>query len=201
MLRPGFADPVHDAQGVFRAVLDALARPGTIQPIPARLDPPAPLTPELAAIALALTDRDTPVWLDPVLADAPDVAAYLRFHTGAPLTGDPAHAAFALVREPARCPPLAAFGQGTPAYPDTSTTVILALDRIEDADGLRLAGSHLRLAGPGIRGTASIALAPMPAGWPEALRQNHAAFPLGIDALLTAPGRVAGLPRSTLVEP
>lgn len=194
MLRAGFHDPVHEAQGVFRAVLDALARPGTIQAIAARLDPPAPLTPELAAIALALTDRETPVWLDPVLAAAPEVAGYLRFHTGAPLTGDPLAAAFALVREPGRCPPLATFGQGTPAYPDTSTTLVLALDAIE-------AGEGLHLSGPGIRGSAKLALAPMPPGWPGDLRENHAGFPLGVDCLLTAPGRVAGLPRSTVVEP
>ena len=193
MLRPGFAEPVHDAQGVFRAVLDALARPGTVQALPVRLDPPAPLTPELAAIALALTDRDTPVWLDPALRASPEVAAYLRFHTGAPLTDDPAAAAFAFAREAERCPPLAAFGQGTPAYPDTSTTLVLALDRIGT-------GAGLTLSGPGIRGRADLALAPMPPGWPEALRENHAGFPLGIDALLTAPGRVAGLPRSTVVE-
>jgi alpha-D-ribose 1-methylphosphonate 5-triphosphate synthase subunit PhnH len=194
MLRPGFRDPVHDSQSVFRAVLDALARPGTIQRLSARLDAPAPLTPELAAIALALTDRDTPVWLDSPLADAPEVAAYLRFHTGAPLADDPARSAFALVSEPMHCPPLAAFGQGTPAYPDTSTTVILALDRIE-------AGAGLRLSGPGIRGMADLAVAPMPPGWPEGLRANHESFPLGVDCLLTAPGRVAGLPRSTTVEP
>ena len=193
MLRPGFADPVHDAQGVFRALLDALARPGTIQPLSTRLDPPAPLTRELAAIALALTDRDTPVWLDSPLAAAPEVAAYLRFHTGATLTADPAAAAFALVREPSRCPPLSAFGQGTPAYPDTSTTVILAFDRIE-------VGDDLRLSGPGIRGRANLAVAPRPPGWPEALRNNHAGFPLGVDCLLAAPGCVAGLPRSTTVE-
>ena len=43
---------------------------------------PLPLTPELAAIALALADPDAPVWLDGPLAGAPEVAAYLRFHTG-----------------------------------------------------------------------------------------------------------------------
>jgi alpha-D-ribose 1-methylphosphonate 5-triphosphate synthase subunit PhnH len=193
MLRPGFRDPVHDAQGVFRAVLDALARPGTIHAITTRLDPPEPLTPELAAIALALTDGDTPVWLDPALAASPEVAAYLRFHTGAPLTDDPARAAFAFVREAGRCPPLATFAQGSPAYPDGSTTLVLALDALDT-------GAGLRLTGPGIRGTADLALAPMPPGWPGALRENHAGFPLGVDGLLTAPGRVAGLPRSTAVE-
>ena len=193
MLRAGFSDPVHDAQGVFRAVLDALARPGTVQAIPARLAPPEPLTPELAAIALALTDGDTPVWLDPALAAAPEVAAYLRFHTGAPLTDDPARAAFALVREAGRCPPLASFAQGDPAYPDTATTLVLALDSLGG-------GARLRLSGPGIRGMADLALAPLPPGWPGALRENRAGFPLGVDCLLTAPGRVAGLPRSTTVE-
>ncbi|MGM9458142.1 phosphonate C-P lyase system protein PhnH, partial [Lacticaseibacillus rhamnosus] len=91
-------------------------------------------------------------------------------------------AAFALVREAGRGPPLASFGQGSPAYPDTSTTLVLALDSLE-------AGPGLRLAGPGIRGAADLALAPMPPGWPAALRENYAGFPLGVDCLLTAPGR------------
>lgn len=193
MLRPGFRDPVHDAQGVFRAVLDALARPGTIQTLAPDLDPPAPLTPELAAVALALTDRDTLVWLDPALAGQAEVAAYLRFHTGAPLTDDPAQAAFAFVCEAQHSPSLSAFAPGTPAYPDTSTTLVLAFDTLEAAPGLRLTG-------PGIHGVADLALAPMPPGWPGALQDNHAGFPLGVDCLLTAPGRVAGLPRSTAVE-
>ena len=106
MLAPGFTDPVHDAQGTFRAIMDALARPGQPRPLAPGLAPPAPLTAELAAVALALTDADTPVWLDATLAAEPEVAAYLRFHTGAPLTDDPARAAFALIRDPVRCPPL-----------------------------------------------------------------------------------------------
>lgn len=192
MLAPGFADPVHDAQGTFRAVMDALARPGLPRRLDTGLAPPAPLTPELAAVALALTDADTPVWLDAGLAAAPEVAAYLRFHTGAPLTDDPARAAFALIRDPARCPPLARFAQGTPAYPDTSTTLVLALDRIA-------AGVGLHLTGPGIRGATRIALAPVPDGFVDQCAANHAGFPLGIDLILTAPGLVAGLPRSTAV--
>lgn len=192
MLAPGFADPVHDAQGTFRAVMDALARPGRVRPLVADLAPPAPLTPELAAVALTLTDADTPVWLDPALAAAPEVAAYLRFHTGAPLTEDPAEAAFALVREPARCPPLARFAPGTPAYPDTATTLVLALDALAEGEGLHLSG-------PGIRGTARIAPAPLPDGFVAQLSENRAGFPLGVDLILTAPGRVAGLPRSTTV--
>ncbi|TXN62799.1 phosphonate C-P lyase system protein PhnH, partial [Methylobacterium sp. WL6] len=82
-LARGFADPVHDAQGTFRTLMDALARPGRIGRLASDLYPPAPLTPELAAVALALTDADTPVWLDAPLAANPAVAAFLRFHTGA----------------------------------------------------------------------------------------------------------------------
>ncbi|MGU3557636.1 phosphonate C-P lyase system protein PhnH [Methylobacterium radiotolerans] len=193
MLAPGFADPVHDAQGTFRAVMDALARPGRVRALVADLAPPAPLTPELAAVALTLTDADTPVWLDPVLAAAPEVAEFLRFHTGAPLlTGDPAAAAFALVREPARCPPLSRFAPGTPAYPDTATTLVLALDAVAEGEGLHLSG-------PGIREAARLAPAPLPEGFVAQLAENRAGFPLGVDLILTAPGRVAGLPRSTTV--
>ena len=192
MLAPGFADPVHDAQATFRAVMDALARPGLTRPLAPDLAPPAPLTPELAAVALALTDADTPVWLDATLAGAPEVAAYLRFHTGAPLTDDPARAAFALIREPGRCPPFRHFAPGTPAYPDTSTTLVLALEAITEGDGLHLTG-------PGVRGFVRMAAHPLPANFLAQLAENRADFPLGIDLILTAPGRVAGLPRSTTV--
>ena len=83
-LLPGFADPVLDAQRVFRGVMEALARPGSLQPLADLPEVPAPLTPELAAIALALADADAPLWLDAPLAGAPAVAEFLRRGLAAP---------------------------------------------------------------------------------------------------------------------
>lgn len=189
----GFADPVHDAQAAFRTLMDALARPGRIGRLASGLAPPAPLTPELAAVALTLTDSDTPVWIDAALAANPAVAAFLRFHTGAPIVADPGAAAFALIAEPDACPPFAAFAQGTPDYPDGSATLVLALDRLSE-DGPAFEG-------PGIRGCVRLDAAPLPADWPRRLAANHATFPLGLDLVLTAPGVVAGLPRSSRPVP
>ncbi|KMO17555.1 phosphonate C-P lyase system protein PhnH [Methylobacterium platani] len=193
MLARGFSDPVHDAQGVFRAVMDALARPGTLQPLAATLEPPAPLTPELAAIALALADADAALWLDEALRHDPAVADFLRFHTGARIADAPSEAAFALVSDAAACPDFAAFAQGTPAYPDRSATLVLAVCDLSDVEGWRLDG-------PGIRESARLAAAPLPADMLARLARNHAGFPQGIDLILAAPGRLAALPRSTRVQ-
>lgn len=187
---PGFADPVAEAQAVFRAVLDALARPGLPQVLGVDLAPPAPLTPELAALALALADADAPLWLDPSLAAAPAVAAYLRFHTGARVVADPAEAAFALVADPRRMPPFAAFAQGSEAYPDRSTTLVVAVGRWD-------AAAPLVLAGPGVRGEVRLTAAPLPEGLVAGLAANRALFPRGLDLILVGLGRVVGLPRST----
>ena len=64
----GFADPVREAQAVFRAVMMAMSRPGTLRAITPPPPPPAPLDAGLAAIAMALCDFETRVWLDAPLA-------------------------------------------------------------------------------------------------------------------------------------
>ncbi|MGJ3261727.1 MAG: phosphonate C-P lyase system protein PhnH [Salinarimonas sp.] len=192
-LAPGFADPVLDAQAVFRAVMQALARPGTPQMLVVGVSAPAPLTPALAAIALTLADHEAPLWLDAPLAAAPAVAQWLRFHTGVRIVADGRDAAFALVCDPAALAPFDRFALGEQAYPDRSTTLVLACDRLETRDGLVLEG-------PGIQGTARLSAAPLPADFAARWRANGALFPCGVDVLLTAGDRVVGLPRTTTIR-
>jgi alpha-D-ribose 1-methylphosphonate 5-triphosphate synthase subunit PhnH len=190
-LSPGFADPVFNSQNVFRAVMWALARPGTIEPIIVDLAPPAPLSIEAAAVTLALADYETPLWLDPVLAAVPEVGAFLRFHTGAAIVTDAAAARFALIADPAQLPDFSIFAQGTPDYPDASATLILQVERF--------ATTGLQLQGPGIEGVRYFNAAPLPADLPTRWAENRALFPRGIDLILAGPGGVAALPRSLVI--
>ncbi|MGY4355461.1 phosphonate C-P lyase system protein PhnH [Bradyrhizobium sp. i1.7.7] len=63
-LPPGFVDKVLSAQSTFRSVMDAMARPGSVQRIVPMAGAPAPTMRGTAAIALTLFDHDTPLWLD-----------------------------------------------------------------------------------------------------------------------------------------
>jgi alpha-D-ribose 1-methylphosphonate 5-triphosphate synthase subunit PhnH len=180
----GFADPVIEAQAHFHALMNALARPGSIQPFPAALDAPAPLTPELAAVALTLADHEATLWLDETLAASKSVVDYLRFHTGARLVANPSDAAFALVADVAAMPSLASFAQGTDEYPDRSTTIIVAVE----------------IAGPGIEDRTRFDLSPRPTGLAVQLAANRAKFPRGVDLVFVGAREVAALPRTTLVS-
>lgn len=189
----GFANPVFDAQSVFRAVMDAMARPGTVQPIGVLARPPAPLSPVAGAVALTLCDHDTPLWLDPPLQASPAAKSWLGFHTGAPLAGTPSDAHFALVSKPAELMALENFAQGTQEYPDRSTTLILQLDSL-------VSGADLLLEGPGIDKMAMIAPAPLPRHFVEQWKQNRGRFPRGVDVVLAARDGVACLPRTTRIK-
>lgn len=189
----GFADPVFDAQAIFRAVMDAMARPGTVQIARAETYSPQPLSATAAAIALTLCDHDTPLWLDPTLKQTQAVASWLGFHTGAPLADTPADAHFAVVGEPANLIALENFAQGTQEYPDRSTTLILQVASLS-------AGEGLVLEGPGIGESASFAPTPLPRHFVEQWKQNRARFPRGVDLVLAAPEGIACLPRTTRIR-
>jgi alpha-D-ribose 1-methylphosphonate 5-triphosphate synthase subunit PhnH len=187
----GFADAVFGAQSVFRAIMDGLARPGTVQSIASDAAPPAPLTPDLGAVALTLCDHDTPVWLDPTLAASEPVRAWLAFHCGAPITNSAAEAQFALVTDASLLPNLSYFGQGTDEYPDRSTTVVLAVGETTRT---------VTLKGPGIKDRLDGAL-PLPGGdFIDQWAENRERFPRGIDLLLVSAGTLVALPRTTRIS-
>jgi alpha-D-ribose 1-methylphosphonate 5-triphosphate synthase subunit PhnH len=192
MLAPAFSDPVLASQAVFRAVMDAMARPGTIVTTDALAQAPPPLGLAAACVALALVDYETPVWLAPQLAAAADVAAWLRFHTGAPLTDDPQRAAFAFIADPHDMPAFADFCQGSMEYPDRATTLVLQVERLSD-------NGALSLSGPGIKASRTLGAAPLPADFAARMGANRALFPRGVDIILAAGSRLAALPRSVHV--
>jgi len=192
-LAAGFQNPVHEAQACFRAIMNAMARPGTSHRVEVPgLMPPAPLTPVAAAVALTLLDYDTPVWLDRNLAASDGVKAFLRFHTGAPIVAEPVEAAFALVADPLHLISLASFNQGSAEYPDRSTTVILMK---QDFGG----GDKVTLEGPGIEKTVQFAPKPVPPAFWDQIVANNGQFPRGVDLIFAGSAEIAALPRSTRV--
>ena len=101
-------------------------------------------------------------------------------------------AAFALVADASELPPLSAFAQGVPAYPDRSATVLLA--------GLAFdAGTRFRGSGPGICGESTFTCT-LPEDFAARWRENTSGFPLGVDMLLCGADGGAGLPRTTRLE-
>ncbi len=187
----GFADPVRDAQATFRAVMMALAEPGTVRDIVQPSGMCGGFSSALTAIALTLADFETRVWLEPDAATA--AAQYVRFHTGAAIVADPAQAAFAFVTRAEHLPRLAVFAQGSLEYPDASTTLVIDVARIETGRGYQLTG-------PGILGMRRLDIGPLPATFAADITGNRAAFPCGVDLIFCHGTRIAGLPRSTRVE-
>ena len=191
-MRAGFVDPVFESQRVFRGVLAAMSEPGRVIRLEAPPVAPGPLHPATVAIALALVDLETPIWLDDAAATA-ETVAHLRFHCGCPIVDEPARARFAVIADPDRMPEIGAFDAGTDEYPDRSATLIVQTRDL-------IAGSGRRLSGPGIATEARLSAQALPPRFWEAMRANHARFPRGIDVLLTAGVSLVALPRTTWVE-
>jgi alpha-D-ribose 1-methylphosphonate 5-triphosphate synthase subunit PhnH len=189
-LPAGFADKMVSAQSTFRAVMDAMARPGSVQDVVAAVGTPWPMMPGTAALALTLFDHDTPIWLDPLMSEQSNVANWLKFHSGAPVVTDPAVCSFAVVGNGAALPDLDSFSFGTAEYPDRSTTLILQVESLTE-------GCEFELRGPGINGAVVLRAKIEPGNLFERLAVNAALFPRGIDVVLVANDDIVAIPRTT----
>jgi alpha-D-ribose 1-methylphosphonate 5-triphosphate synthase subunit PhnH len=189
-LSAGFADKVLSAQSTFRSVMDAMARPGSIQRIASTAGAPATMMRGTAAVALTLFDHDTPIWLDSRMSATPDVGKWLKFHISAPVVVDASIASFALVGDPENLPVLDRFAFGSNEYPDRSTTLILQVESLS-------AGPEVALQGPGIDGTAVLRASIQPHDLFERLVINATLFPRGIDVVLVHDDCIVAIPRTT----
>lgn len=191
-LAPGFADVVLDSQAVFRSILDATSRPGTITTIAPCPAAPLPMTPAAAAVLMCLADMDTSLWLDPALS-TPPVRDYLGFHCGTPFVTAPEAARFAVISDAAEMPALSDFNPGDALYPDRSATLLITVAGFGR-------GTRFELTGPGIETRQILSVDGLPGWFPAAWENNRKGYPAGIDVLLCSGDAIVGLPRSAMLE-
>lgn len=192
----GFAQPVHDAQQVFRSVLEAMSRPGRVQQLHATLlqplEPPG-LGHAATAALLTLLDAETRVWLHPSLRSEAS-RAYLQFHTGVQHVDDAQRATFAVIEADHATPTLwHELERGSDAVPQDGATLIVEVPSLDQ-------GLALALRGPGVERVQALRVGGLHAGFWHARRDLEADFPLGIELILTCGDRLAALPRSTRVS-
>ena len=188
----GLADPVLDSQSIFRCVLQAMARPGLVNPLPSNLvGGPQNLARGIYAAALTLLDFETPLWLCPAY-ESSGVAELLRFHCGCPTTQYPESAGFALLSAQSDATILDLLPTGSPEFPDQSPTVLVGVE------GFAL-GERLNVSGPGIDGHTQMKVAGLPAGFINRRAEICDQFPLGIDVIMASDEAIACLPRTTRI--
>jgi alpha-D-ribose 1-methylphosphonate 5-triphosphate synthase subunit PhnH len=186
-----FAAALHpaDSQQVFRAVLDALARPGTAMSLPE--GPLRTLAPAVVPV-FALADLGTGVC---VLENTDDRwGDIVTTATNAPLWPAELARLVAAVR-PVTEAEVRDFARGTALAPGTAALVSLA---VPDVHG---GARRWRMTGPGIPGETTLSPLGLPPGFVAARAEAVAGYPAGIDVLLvTRDGHVVGLPRTTTIN-
>jgi alpha-D-ribose 1-methylphosphonate 5-triphosphate synthase subunit PhnH len=189
LLAAGLIDPVHETQQAFRAMLDALARPGQVRKIGPALAQ-VPLGGAMARLLLSLCDDETPVCWQPT---DPALPHWLRFHTGALMAESPSTAWFAVLTDLTQALVLANFAQGSAASPEFSSTLLIELPNLET-------GPLMDWTGPGIESTQQVGLKGLPVDFWSQWQANHSCFPQGVDIIFTCGENALGLPRSTRVQ-
>ena len=201
---PGFRDAVHGAQKTFRAVLDAMSRPGRVVSLPEAawdgVQPPVsaiagePMARGTAALMLALLDAETTVRLAGSLASTAALS-YLRFHTGVRSAWQDETPAFTAARAADVDAALwSRLDLGTDEVTQRGATLVVEVPEM-GADGR----TRLALRGPGIHTVQPLAVSGLSAEFWLWRVRLQAAMPRGIDLVLVQGDTIAAIPRSTRI--
>ncbi|HXB06949.1 MAG TPA: phosphonate C-P lyase system protein PhnH, partial [Puia sp.] len=176
MQRETVYDPVFDAQGHYRLLLDAMARPGKINTLPQLpLAPPPGLSAAAALTGFALLDQNASFCVED--GDAATVR-YLVVNTSSRPEGI-ANADFVFAAGTSPADLIPNMKKGSLSYPDEGATLIL------DVEELGSPALSLTLSGPGIAGEKTFFVSGLNPALLEALQECNAEFPQGIDLILT----------------
>jgi alpha-D-ribose 1-methylphosphonate 5-triphosphate synthase subunit PhnH len=202
MLREVGFDEVFDSQATFRALLDAMSRPGTIQKIRRITYTASPggfCRPSLS-ILKTLCDHRVSFSIGESHATS-EWIRYLEVNLSAPYrTVDSAD--FVLFDGAAYDDGFTRIRRGSLEFPEGSATALLFIARLsagpDDTEG---PVCDLTVAGPGVNGRARLSVTGLDPTYVAERKRSNRAFPLGIDLFLVDPdGLVAGVPRTSTVE-
>ena len=82
---------------------------------------------------------------------------------------------------------------GSLSNPEHGATVLLVVSNVGDGEG------RISLSGPGVDGSHELNVSGLDARWLQRREDWVAGFPMGVDVILCGPTRVAAIPRSTCV--
>ena len=192
-------DETFHAQAHYRELLDAMARPGKINLLPAvPLQLPGKLPLGSAYIAHTLLDGNVSFGL---IGFDPDAGKYLRSQTGATEV-EPKKADFLFAPGDMAALAFRVAKLGTLLDPESSATLICSLDDLRPEP---MAGSlKLRLRGPGIENERVVFVKGVARELFADRVKRNAEYPLGVDLVFTSESegtdsRIVCLPRTTSV--
>ncbi len=193
MIRELHYDEVFDAQAHFRILLDSMARPGSINTLDTKnLSVPDGLNAASAFIAFALLNSDVTFHLN---NKNETVEQYLKTNTFSQ-AGNSMDANFIFLSGKDAADIIFQTSVGEPEYPEKSTTLIIDVASIQDhkqEDSLAI-----EVSGPGVKDTQTCFIQGLNKAILEALKEQNAEYPLGIDTIVTDQhGRLLCFPRTS----
>jgi alpha-D-ribose 1-methylphosphonate 5-triphosphate synthase subunit PhnH len=178
-------DPVHDTRACFRALVDAMSRPGIVAE--------SPTEPADHAVFATLVDHE-------VSCFTPDETLRTTLENEGRLTeADRPEACIVHAPDPAECP-VGDLTKGSLKEPSHGATVVYRVEDLAQEPETGQTETTLVISGPGVQGHRRLGIDGFAPTDAQALADAQSSYPRGVDAVLTTDRAIAALPRSVDLE-